>query len=355
MQEEGENNNEDKTEEPTQRRLEKAKEEGQSPFSKELVTLCLLAASFVCVVYVLPLSAQYLAKVLHPYMDHPDAFFVDGAFITQLMKTLHFQAFLFLLPTFMILIIAVLSSGLYQKWGALSLKSITPKFSNLSFKKGIKKIFSVQNLVENIKNFIKIACLLIALYVALKDQYQGFQAFKWLSIKDFFKAFENFNIMIYGAIIIAFLMIAGADYIFQRFQYHKKLKMTKYEVKKEYKESEGNPEIKAKIRNLRMKMINQKMMENVQKATVVLANPTHFAIALLWDEHTMNAPKVVAKGQDFMAQKIKEIAKDNKVPVIENPSLTRALYEVVDIEEEIPPKYYKAVAEVIKIVMRLKR
>lgn len=352
---EGENNNEDKSEEPTQRRLEKSKEEGQAPFSRELITLSLLVASFLCIVFVLPQSARYLVKTLLPFMDRPDSFPVDGAFVVQMMKHIHFHAFIFLLPTFLILLIAVLSSGLYQKWGALSLKSITPKLSNLSFSKGIKKIFSVQNLIENVKNFIKIICLLAALYFALKDQHHGFQAFKWFSIKDFFKAFENFNMMIYGSIILAFLIIAGADYIYQRFQHYKKLKMSKYEVKKEYKESEGNPEIKAKIRNIRMKMINQKMMENVQKATVVLANPTHFAIALLWDEHTMNAPKVVAKGQDFMAQKIKEIAKDHKVPVIENPSLTRALYEVVDIEDEIPPKYYKAVAEVIKIVMRLKR
>ncbi|CAO4842312.1 MAG: Flagellar biosynthetic protein FlhB [Holosporales bacterium] len=352
---EGENNNEDKSEEPTHRRLEKAKEEGQAPFSKELITLSLLVSSFLCVLFVLPPSARYLVKMLYPFVDRPDSFSVDGAFVVQLMKNLHFHAFIFLLPTFLILIISVLACGLYQKWGALSFKSITPKLSNLSFSKGIKKIFSVQNLIENIKNFIKISCLLAALYYALKDQHHGFQAFKWFSIKDFFKAFENFNMMIYGSIILAFLIIAGGDYIYQRFQHYKKLKMSKYEVKKEYKESEGNPEIKAKIRNIRMKMINQKMMENVQKATVVLANPTHFAIALLWDEHTMNAPKVVAKGQDFMAQKIKEIAKDNNVPVIENPSLTRALYEVVDIEDEIPPKYYKAVAEVIKIVMRLKR
>ncbi|MBP9752505.1 MAG: flagellar biosynthesis protein FlhB [Proteobacteria bacterium] len=345
---------EEKSEEPSQRKLDKAKEEGNVVFSKEIVTLSLLIGCAVCLLFVLPWSSKSFSKNLSVFISFSDQFSIDGNMVNSLFWQASKISFLFLIPTFLVLLIMVLSSGLYQKWGAFSLKPLKPALNKISLQKGFKKIFSKQNLVENFKNWVKLTCLSAAIYFALINEKIEIPRWMWITSVDFFKILWDFNYTIYFTMIIVFGCIAIFDYIFQRFEFMKKMRMSKYDLKQEYKEAEGSPEIKSKIRQMRFAQLQNRMMDKVPTATVVLANPTHFAIALLWDDNTMNAPVVVAKGQDFIAQKIKEIAKKNDVPVIENPSLTRALFDVVDLEDEIPPKFYKAVAEVIRLVTRLK-
>ena len=353
-EESGSDDDEEKSEEPTQRKLEKAREEGQTVFSKEIITLSLMIASAISLLIIIPWSSKNFARSLIPYIDKPTSFYIDNATVSGIFWNISKTALLFLAPTFVILLLCVLFSGLYQKWDALSLKSIEPKLSNLSLKKGFSKIFSTNNLVENIKNLLKLSCFIGLLYWVLVSEKHEIRKWLWITIPGFFDALQNFNFLIYGTLIIAFGAIAVADYLYQRYAFMKKMKMSTYDIKQEHKESEGNPEIKAKLRQLRQAKMQERMMEAVPKATVVLANPTHFAIALLWDDATMDAPSVVAKGQDFVAQRIKEVATQNNIPIIENPSLTRALYEVVDLEQEIPPKFYHAVAEVIRTIIRLK-
>ncbi|CAO5676172.1 MAG: Flagellar biosynthetic protein FlhB [Holosporales bacterium] len=353
-EESGNESDEEKSEEPSQRKLDKAKEEGNVVFSKEIITFFLLIGSAVCLLFVIPWSSKSLSKDLTMFMAFSDQFSIDGQIVSAIFWKAYKSAFLFLIPTFMVLLICVLSSGLYQKWGAFSLKPLKPALKNISFKKGFKKIFSKQNLIENFKNWIKLTCLLIAIYIALINEKIHIPRWIWITSVDFFKILWDFNYTIYFTMIIVFGCIACLDYLFQRFEFMKKMRMSKYDLKQEYKEAEGSPEIKSKIKQMRIAKLQNRMMEKIGTATVVLANPTHFAVALLWDEKTMDAPRVVAKGQDFIAQKIKEIARKNDVPVIENPSLTRALFDAVDLEQEIPPKFYKAVAEVIRLVMRLK-
>jgi flagellar biosynthetic protein FlhB len=345
---------EDKTEEPSERKLEKAREDGQTVFSKEIISLALMIAMALSFLFVIPWSSKSLAKNLIPYLDRPHLFAIDSNMTQGIFWGVYKSTLWFLAPTFSVLLLLVLSSGLYQKKDALSLKSIAPKFSNLSLKKGFSKIFSTQNLVENLKNIIKLSCFIGLLYWVLLKEKAAIRQWLWISIPDFFKVIQNFNFLIFMTLIIAFGAIAIADYLYQRYAFMKKMKMSKYDMKQEYKEAEGNPEIKAKLRQMRMSKMQERMMEQVPKATVILANPTHYAIALLWDDDNMNAPTVVAKGHDLIAQRIKEVAKANDVPIIENPSLTRALYPMVDLKQEIPPQFYKAVAEVIRIVMRLK-
>lgn len=354
MSEDTEEKDDDKTEEPSERKLEKAREEGQTVFSKEVVTLFLMIASGISFVFILPWSSQYLGKKLIPYLDQPHTFLIDQRFAQGVFWNLYKDVLIFVLPTFSFLMLMVLISGLYQKWGAITLKTLKPKLSNLSLQKGFSKIFSVNNVVENIKNIIKLSCFIGLLYWVLISEKHAIRQWLYLTIGDFFKVLSHFNILIFMTLIIAFSFIALADYLYQRHSFMKKMRMSKYDLKQEYKEVEGNPEIKAKLRQMRMSKMQERMMEQVPKATVVLMNPTHYAIALLWEENGMNAPTVVAKGQDHVAFRIKDVAKINNIPVIENPSLTRALYAAVDLKEEIPPKFYKAVSEVIRIVMRMK-
>jgi len=348
------NDDEEKSEEPTQRRLDKAKEEGDKPFSKELVTLSLLFSSLICVVWIIPLLIGRLSKHLIPFMDRPHEFDVDGHLVNATLWYTAKHSMVFLFPIFALLFCCVLASGLGQKWGAIRFKSLKPKMENISLSKGINRIFSKQNLVDNLKNFIKLFGLFIAIYFTINQEREDFSRWKYLTLTDFLFRARDCGYHIYVALILSFIVIGAFDFIYQRYAYFKKLKMSRYDIKQEHKETEGNPEVKGKLKSLRQQRAQKRMMANVPKATVVLANPTHYAIALLWDEQKFNAPIVVAKGTDDVAQRIKELAKKSNVPVIENPSLTRALYEVVDLEDEIPPKFYKAVAEVIRIVMRLK-
>lgn len=346
--------NEDKTEDPSERKLQKAREDGQTVFSKEIVSLSLMIAIALSFLFVIPWSSKSLAKNLIPYIDRPHLFELDGNLTQGVFWGIYKSVLWFLIPTFSVLLFMILSSGLYQKKDALSLKSIAPKLSNLSLKKGFSKIFSTQNLVENLKNILKLSCFIGLLYWVLLIKEDAILKWLWITTPDFFNIIYNFNFLIFMTLIIAFGVIAIADYLYQRYAFIKKMKMSKHDMKQEYKEAEGNPEIKAKLRQMRLTKMQERMMEQVPKATVILANPTHYAIALLWDDDKMNAPTVVAKGEDLVAQRIKEVAKANDVPIIENPSLTRALYPLVDLKQEIPPKFYKAIAEVIRIVMRLK-
>lgn len=346
-----EDQGEDKTEEPTERKLEKEKEEGHAPFSKEIVTLGMLCTIALSILYVLPWSCQILAQKSIPFLTYD----LDPLEIKAIGWHSYKIMLMVLGPTFLLLYVGALSGGLLQKWGAISLKSMAPKLSNLSLKKGIKRIFSVHNLVENIKNIFKLTVLLSVLYVALSGQKENLERWLWLTFPEAYKVIHKLNVVILVSLIVAFGFIAVFDYFYQRFEHLKKLRMTPYDIKQEHKETDGNPEVKQKLRQIRLKRANKPMMAEVPKATVVITNPTHYAIALKWEEDSIGAPVVIAMGMDSVAERIRQVARDNAIPVIENPPLTRALYEVVDLDQEIPPKFYKAVADVIRLVLDLKK
>ncbi|HCU06158.1 MAG TPA: flagellar biosynthesis protein FlhB [Holosporales bacterium] len=350
----GDDDSDDKTEEPSSRKLEKAKEEGNVVFSKEIITFCMIMSSAICILYVLPWSVKTMLTDSLVFIERPHTFDLEIS-----TKKVGWHVYIVLLkilaPTMIVLFVAALLGGLPQKWGAITFKSIKPKFSNLSLKKGFKKIFSKENLVDSLKNVAKLIVLGGALYISLHDETKFLSTWMWLSTSEFGKVIYDLNFVVYLSLIIAFGFIAVGDYFYQRFSYFKKMRMSKYDLKKEHKEADGDPEIKQKLKQLRMEKSRKRMMAEVPKATVILTNPTHYSIALKWDEDSMHAPIVVAKGQDAVALRIREVAKNNNIPVIENPPLTRSLYGLVDIEDEIPPKFYKSVAAVLRIVMEMKQ
>ncbi|MDP2193832.1 MAG: flagellar biosynthesis protein FlhB [Alphaproteobacteria bacterium] len=344
----------EKTEEPSQRKLEKAREEGNTIFSKEIITLCMIITSAITVLYVLPWSSKTFIKDNLIFIDRPHTFHVQQQ-ATLIGWHVYVSLLKILGPTMVIILFGALFGGLVQKWGAITFKSIKPKMSNLSLKKGFQKIFSMNNLFETFKNVMKLILLTTALYLSLHDEKDALRAWLWLSLNDFSKVLFHLNFVTYLGLIIAFSFMAIGDYYYQRFTFLKKMRMSKYDLKQEHKESEGSPEIKQKLRQIRLEKSRKRMMSEVPKATVILTNPTHYSIALKWDENSMNAPVVVAKGEDVVALRIREVAKNHNVPIIENPPLTRALYASVKTEEEIPPKFYKAVAAVLRLVMNMKQ
>jgi flagellar biosynthetic protein FlhB len=256
-------------------------------------------------------------------------------------------------PMFVLVVAAFLGT-----WGQIGFvytpKKIEPKLTNISPISGFRRLFSTTSLVEAGKGILKMAIVggLIGFLVLpamshpdkLIDQ----------SLEATLGELHRLIVMILLLVVLVMVALAAADYIYQRWSHKEKLKMTKQEVKDEHKEQEGDPKVKNRIRALRMERHRQRMMAAVPRASVVITNPTHFAVALQYDIDAMGAPRVVAKGVDYLAKRIRQVAESHDVPIIENPPLARALYAAVEVDQEIPQEHYKAVAEVIGYVMRLK-
>ncbi len=229
------------------------------------------------------------------------------------------------------------------------------KWDRLNPIKTFGQIMSMQKLIETIKGIFKIACVFAVAYMVLRYQIKNIALVASMEIPGILDVLKDILLALMLSVVLVMMIFAGADYFLQKFHHLKKLRMTKQEVKDEYKQMEGDPQIKARIRAIRMDRHHQQMMAQVPKADVIITNPTHYAIALKYDEMDMPAPKVVAKGVDYIALRIKEIAKEADVPVIENPELARALYAAVELEQFIPEKYFIAVAEILRYVFQLKK
>lgn len=344
-----------KTEEPTERRLEKAHEEGQSIISKE-VTNFFFALSFVLALLLLfPKIAFEISRNLRPFILQSGDLILDhGAISNFIFRQLGTILFYLTLPFSLFMIIGI-AIGLLQSWRSISLKTLTPKINKISPLQGAKRIFSIKSVMDLLKGIIKISLISFSVYWGLKKHILSIESWIWLSLSGLKQTLlllikDSF----YGILPVLFFL-AIFDYYFQRKEFYKKVRMTKQEIKEEFKDTEGNPEIRQKIRKIRQERSQQRMMSGVPSATAIITNPTHYSIAILWNKETMNAPKVIAKGQDFLALKIREVAQRHKVPIFENPSLARAIYYRVEIDQEIPEEHYQAIAEIIKLVMKLKQ
>jgi flagellar biosynthetic protein FlhB len=344
-----------KTEEPTERRLHKALEEGQVPVSKELGNFAMLVVSAFIILVVLPFTTNKIALSLQLFFANAGSFEFEENTITAIF--IHFiqnMGWFLFLPIIALMATAV-AMGLAQSGKALSVKNIMPKASNLSLKKGWNKIFSKSSVIDLVTSILKLSAFAVAFYAIFKGEIDNLDQSIWFTPASFKKLLSEYVFKLFGVVLAFMFLITVFDIFYQRFQHYKKLRMSKKDLKDEYKESEGNPEIQQKIKSIRSERSRQRMILAVPSATVVVTNPTHYAVALLWDENGMNAPKLVAKGINEVAQRIKTIAKEAKVPVVENPPLARSLYSGVELDKEIPPEQYQAVAEVIKFVMKLKQ
>jgi len=343
-----------KTEEPTDKKLSKGREEGQVAQSQEIKSW---ATFFSAAIFVLFLGPFFVKGVMEPII-----FFVRDGYqipmdkysLVELFKKLVEDMGVRVLPLLFAFTITAVMSGVFQTGLIWSPKKLQPKLSNLSLKKGIKKIASTRSLVELLKTVFKITLVGGAAFLVVLPIYMDVER---IPTYDIFHLLElMYEVAIYLLIAVTALMtiIATIDYSYQHFSFMKQMRMTQQEVKDEHKQSEGDPQVKAKIRQLRVERARQRMMASVPQADVVVTNPTHYACALEYKQEMMMAPRLVAKGVDNVAFRIRDVAEENEVPVVENPPLARALYASVEIDEEIPAEHYAAVAEVIGYVMRLK-
>ena len=346
---------EEKTEEPTQKRMEDARLEGNLPRSVELSSMMVLLAGVV--------SLFFFGSAMWGSMKEASAhiFFnaVDMDLSTQNLQAYTEAAVFFMLrvmsPLFILLMIMGILTGITQSGPNFSWKPLMPKASKMNPIKGIKRVFfSSRAVVEMVKSVLKVIAVaalsawtisgLFGEYILLLDQEVG-QFFIYLMKQIFTLSLR---------IVLFLLLLAILDYIWQRYKHKKDLRMSRHEVKEERKQQEGDPLIKSRIRSIQMETARKRMMQDVKEADVVVTNPVELAVALKYDQNTMRAPMVVAKGARLLADKIKEIARANDIPIVENKPLARMLYKAVEVGAEIPGHLYKAVAEVLAYVYRLR-
>jgi flagellar biosynthesis protein FlhB len=343
-----------KTEQPTLRKLEKAIEQGDVAKSQEVVTFFILGGAALALTISGKSAVNDLAISLRGFIGNLHLIQIDQAGLTRLAWFTGATMMAALAMPFLLGILASVGGNMIQHRPVWSAQSMTPKLSRLSPMSGLKRMFGKEALVNFVKGLVKMTLVAVVIGAVLWP-YRGF--FESMASADIASALPRtygMLVTLIGSVLAVFLFLAGADYLYQRHSWIERQMMTKQEIKEEFKESEGSPEIKQKIAQLRRQQAQKRMMSKVPKASVVIMNPTHYAVALQY-EAGMEAPVCVAKGMDELALRIKAVALEHGVPVVENPPLARALHASVDIDEPITEDHYKAVAQVIGYVMGLRR
>ncbi|MBU6296828.1 MAG: flagellar biosynthesis protein FlhB [Alphaproteobacteria bacterium] len=341
------------TEEPTQRRLDEAREHGDIVKSAEVQTLVLLLGGTLAIAMFGRSATVELVSTFRIFLAQPDQINVDPGGLLALMRDLMGRVATVLGPFFAVMMLAGLAGNLVQHRPVFTFEKIKPDLSKLSLIAGLQRMFGVDGFTNLFKGLLKIAIVGAAVWTQLWPERGGLAAILLQSPEGIAGDMTRLLFKVMIAALSAMAFIAGADYLLQRFQFMKRNRMSKQEIKEEFRQTEGDPVVKAKVRQIRMERAKKRMIAAVPGATVVITNPTHFAVALKYESGKMAAPVCVAKGVDALALRIREVAKEHEVPVVENPPLARALYATVEVDEAVPPEHYKAVAQVIGYVMRL--
>ncbi len=343
-----------KTEKPTPKRRNKSREEGQVARSIELNN----AAIFLAIIINFLFFSKYVYRHLFDIFTWG---FGDGLLqrITQkniytLLIVIMKHFLLIILPWLGVIMIAGLAVNIYQVGWKITWKPLMPKFSNINPINGFQRFISIQALLNLVKSIAKVVIVGFVLYYALKDEAKNIVVLMDKSVGDILIYISGLTYKIFLKVLMILIPLALADYFYQKYDFEENIKMTKEEVKDEMRQAEGDPQVKSKIRSKQFEIIRRRMLQEVPKADVIITNPTHIAVALVYERGEMNAPKVIAKGAGLIAERIKKIAQENNVPVIENKPLARTLFKVVELGEYIPESLYKAVAEILAYVYKLK-
>lgn len=341
------------TEEPTQHRLEQAREQGDIVSSPEVTTFILLIGATLALAVFAKSASGELMRLFRAFLASPDQIAVDPGALRLLMAHLVLKLGTILGPMLGFMMLSGVAANLLQHQPSFSFKHIKPDLAKLSPMKGFKRLFGVEGLITILKGLVKIAIVGVAIWTQLWPERGTLESILTQTPVAVASDMNHLWFRVMFATLAAMAVIAGGDYMFQRHQFIKRNRMSKQEIKEEYRQTEGDPMVKGRIRQIRMERAKRRMIAEVPKATVVITNPTHYAIALKYESGKTQAPLCVAKGVDALALRIREVAKEHNVPIVENPPLARALYATVDVDEAIPVEHYKAVAQVIGYVMKL--
>ncbi|MBP8969069.1 MAG: flagellar biosynthesis protein FlhB [Lachnospiraceae bacterium] len=351
--------NGDKTEEPTAKKLSDARKEGQVAKSKE-ISNCLGLFVFFIVLRVMTgsIANKMITLFERSYSAIPSVtVYPSGEMPVRQMSVLFRNSLLsilaIVLPMMLIgYLVAFLGDLLQVKWQPTA-KPLKPKLSKLDPVKGLKRLFSINSIVELIKSILKLAIVVPIVYSYIKDKTGIIYLLYDMPLLQAIKLVGTTIIDLGIRISAVYIVIAAADFGYQKWKFHKDMKMSKQEVKDEYKNAEGDPQVKGKIKRKMMEASRRRMMQKLPEADVVITNPTHYAVAIKYEPTERDAPYVIAKGEAYLAQKIKEVAKEHGVEIVENKPVARALYHNVEIGESVPPELYQAVAEILAFVYHL--
>jgi flagellar biosynthetic protein FlhB len=343
-----------KTEEPTQKRLREAHEKGQIAKSQEVGHWFMILAFAITVGYLAPGMAEGMTEALHGFVAQPHAVAMDAPGLRDRLVEAAGLLALALVPPLALAMAAAVTAGLIQSGFVFSFEPMRPKLDKISPASGLRRLFSARALAEFVKGIVKLTIVAAVVGLLLWPERRLIPSVVSMELPQFLALMQSLGFRVLLAVLAVMTVIAGLDFLFQKHQHNKQLRMSRQEVKDEFKQTEGDPMIKARLRQIRVERARQRMMAAIPEADVVVANPTHFAVALRYEVGSSGAPKVTAKGLDSLALRIRERAEECDVPVVENPPLARALYDGVELGQEIPPEHYKAVAEIIGYVMRLK-
>ena len=346
----------EKTEVPTEKKRRESREEGQVAFSKELSSAALLAGIVLTLVATSPIildaMRQLMSQIFRDLAQRKELS-IDSIF------TLSGEILSIILPAFApfaaVIIFAGIFASVLQVGVMITFKAISPKFNKISPLTGLKRLFSSQSLADFLKSMAKLIIVGFVGYLTYIDKITELNGLSVSTPESIL--IYNFTVVaeVAAKIVLALVAIAIFDYFYQRWHHEQQLMMTKQEVKDETKQTEGDPQLKARIRQIQREMSNARMMQEVPKADAVIVNPTHFSVAILYDRDVMTAPEVIAKGADHLALRMRTVARENNVPILERPDLARDLYANVEIGDDIPERFYKAIAEILAFVYRLRK
>lgn len=343
-----------KTEDPSPRKLEEARERGQVINSREISNWIILFAATMVIVISGPGIMSDITDLFRNFLQKSYAIPTDEAGLGNVLRGLFLRVGGEIILPLLILSFAGAFSGFMQTGPLFTVEPIRPDLSKISIFKGFERLFSRRSIMELVKGLIKLTLVTIAMLIALKPYMGNVEHFVGLELPQALFELKTLFLRMMIAVLGVLFVLAILDYIYQRAEFMKNMRMSKQELIEEHKQTEGDPHIKGKLRQLREKKARQRMMQAVPTADVVITNPTHYAVALKYDTKAMDAPMMVAKGTDAVAERIKALAKENNVPVVENATLARALYSSMELDETIPRDHYKAVAEVISYIFKLK-
>jgi flagellar biosynthetic protein FlhB len=344
----------ERTEKATSRRREKAREEGRVAKSVELNSAAVIVLGFLTLFMLGPsLAGQIKQLMAHTMTNAPFMAASDPTF-TKVLTDSMAKFFLILTPVFAVMVVIAVGINVAQVGFKIAPKALEPKFEKLDITKGLKRLVSIKSLVDGVKNTLKLIVIGLVAYKAISSDFPSFFNLPDMTVPEVAASMGRLSLLLALKIGVVIFIIAVLDYLFQRYDYEKSIRMSKKELKDEYKDTEGDPLIKSRTRQLQREMSRHRMMQEVPTADVVITNPTEIAVALRYDQEEMTAPVVVAKGERLIAQMIREIAIKHNIPIVEDKPLARALFKMCDIGQMVPANLYRAVAEVLAYVYRLK-
>jgi flagellar biosynthetic protein FlhB len=344
----------EKTEDPTQKRLEEALKRGDVVKSQEVNTWFVIGGATLVLTTLSGSASQKVAVMMRGLIANSYQIPVDGPALSALFEKIGLELLAALAVPFLLLLLAALAGNMIQHRLVWSFEALTPKLSKISPIAGLKRLFSKQALANFAKGIVKLVLVGTVLTALMWPERGRIMALSRSDLAAVLPLTMKLAFKLMGAVVAMLAIVAAADYLFQYRQWFERQKMSIRELKDEFKQSEGDPTIKGKMKQVRQTRMRKRMIAAVPKAAVVITNPTHYAVALQY-ERGMDAPICVAKGVDALALKIREVADEHKIPIVENPPLARTLHASVEVDQAIPPEHYKAVAEVIGYVLKLRR